>query len=282
VVYAPVLLAAGLPWSLLVVPVACFLLSRAQAVRAVRPQALGFFVLWAGWCFVFFSLSRGKLPPYILPMTPALAVVIGCYLERALRMPLARFCRPAGVSVPHYSVAMIASLWLAASVSTYALRLTAAPATIVNIVVSAGCLLVVVVWCRALSPRAAWALFCGLGLMVTFTLAQQIVPAWAARRAPMGHSSEVVALLQDGSIPVVCFGGEWGSIPFYLRHDNVRTITGWSVDELATFLGKHQRNLVVFRSDVAALVLSHLPPGMTVTRLLDAGTAKVALVARNE
>jgi len=36
-----------------------------------------FFVVWAGFIFLFFSASHSKLPPYILPVFPALAVLIG-------------------------------------------------------------------------------------------------------------------------------------------------------------------------------------------------------------
>ena len=36
-----------------------------------------FFVVWAGFIFLFLSASHSKLPPYILPVFPALAVLIG-------------------------------------------------------------------------------------------------------------------------------------------------------------------------------------------------------------
>ncbi len=39
-----------------------------------------FFVLWAGFIFLFFSASHSKLPPYILPVFPALAVLTGRWL----------------------------------------------------------------------------------------------------------------------------------------------------------------------------------------------------------
>jgi 4-amino-4-deoxy-L-arabinose transferase-like glycosyltransferase len=43
-----------------------------------------FFVIWAGFIFLFFSASHSKLPPYILPVFPALAVVIGRWLALSL------------------------------------------------------------------------------------------------------------------------------------------------------------------------------------------------------
>ncbi len=41
-----------------------------------------FFVTWAVAIFLFFSLSHSKLPPYILPVFPPLAVVTGAWLAR--------------------------------------------------------------------------------------------------------------------------------------------------------------------------------------------------------
>lgn len=41
-----------------------------------------FFAVWAGFVFLFFSASQSKLPPYILPVFPPLAVLIGVGLTR--------------------------------------------------------------------------------------------------------------------------------------------------------------------------------------------------------
>ncbi len=43
-----------------------------------------FFVTWAGFIFLFFSISHSKLPPYILPVFPALAVLVGAWLAKTL------------------------------------------------------------------------------------------------------------------------------------------------------------------------------------------------------
>ena len=44
-----------------------------------------FFVTWAAFVFFFFSISKSKLPPYVLPLFPAMAVLIGAWLARAAR-----------------------------------------------------------------------------------------------------------------------------------------------------------------------------------------------------
>lgn len=48
-------------------------------------HAQGMLVIWAVFIFVFFSISKSKLPSYILPIFPALALLIGDYLDRARR-----------------------------------------------------------------------------------------------------------------------------------------------------------------------------------------------------
>jgi 4-amino-4-deoxy-L-arabinose transferase-like glycosyltransferase len=73
--YLPVLLAGLLPASLLVLPLTRFLASESAAAR--RCPALGYLLLAAGWCILFFSLAGCKLPTYILPAFPPLALAFG-------------------------------------------------------------------------------------------------------------------------------------------------------------------------------------------------------------
>ena len=44
-----------------------------------------FFIVWIAFIFLFFSKSHSKLAPYIVPIFPALAVMIGGWLATALR-----------------------------------------------------------------------------------------------------------------------------------------------------------------------------------------------------
>ncbi len=43
-----------------------------------------FLLTWIGFIFFFFSISKSKLPPYILPIFPALAVLIGRWLAEVV------------------------------------------------------------------------------------------------------------------------------------------------------------------------------------------------------
>jgi 4-amino-4-deoxy-L-arabinose transferase-like glycosyltransferase len=79
--YVPVLLAGMLPATLLIVPFVRFLLGESATDR--RCPALGYLLLTAGWCVLFFSLSGCKLPTYILPAFPPLALAFGVFLVQS-------------------------------------------------------------------------------------------------------------------------------------------------------------------------------------------------------
>jgi hypothetical protein len=78
--YGPILAVGLLPGTLLVVPFLRFLASGDPNVARRRSPELGYLMLAGGWCVLFFSLSGCKLPTYILPAFPALALALGLYV----------------------------------------------------------------------------------------------------------------------------------------------------------------------------------------------------------
>ena len=77
--FVPILLVGLLPWTSLL-PGLCKL--GAQGERGASFQPLRLLLIWSAFVFLFFSASRSKLPSYILPMFPALALMAGPYLAR--------------------------------------------------------------------------------------------------------------------------------------------------------------------------------------------------------
>lgn len=76
--FVPILLAGMIPWVITTIDVLARGWKSAQPSREFQPQR--FLLIWAAFIFVFFSLSSSKLPSYILPMFPALALLIGVRL----------------------------------------------------------------------------------------------------------------------------------------------------------------------------------------------------------
>jgi 4-amino-4-deoxy-L-arabinose transferase-like glycosyltransferase len=75
--YGPAYLAEGLPWSPFL-PIALWRLLRSrEGEEASRAR---FFALWAGLVLLVLSLSRGKIDYYLLPLYPAVSLLVGRYL----------------------------------------------------------------------------------------------------------------------------------------------------------------------------------------------------------
>ncbi len=67
--YVPVLLAGLFPWT----PLLALLFKR----RLYQDRRALFLLVWLAWGFLFFSVSRNKLPGYLLPVLPPVAALIG-------------------------------------------------------------------------------------------------------------------------------------------------------------------------------------------------------------
>jgi 4-amino-4-deoxy-L-arabinose transferase-like glycosyltransferase len=77
--------------------------------RARRGHRLPAFLLaWSVVPFVFFSLSRAKLATYLLPIFPALALLVAVYLDRVLCAPAEARARAFRIPAVAWSVALAA------------------------------------------------------------------------------------------------------------------------------------------------------------------------------
>ena len=92
--FVPVLFLGFFPW-LLSLPAGLWQAARAAEPARFRPTR--FLLAWCLAVFAFFSLSSSKLPPYILPMFPALALLVGAHLAVASRRLLLAQCCLAAV-----------------------------------------------------------------------------------------------------------------------------------------------------------------------------------------
>jgi 4-amino-4-deoxy-L-arabinose transferase-like glycosyltransferase len=83
--FVPILLLGALPWTTMAVHA----LGQAWPRRAMPEfQARRFLLLWCLVVFGFFSISQSKLPSYILPLFPALALLLADSLNRITRKAL--------------------------------------------------------------------------------------------------------------------------------------------------------------------------------------------------
>jgi 4-amino-4-deoxy-L-arabinose transferase-like glycosyltransferase len=74
--FVPILLAGALPWTLLMFDTLLRTWrGSAHRYKSFNPER--FLLVWAVFVYVFFSVSDSKLPSYLLPMFPALALLMG-------------------------------------------------------------------------------------------------------------------------------------------------------------------------------------------------------------
>jgi 4-amino-4-deoxy-L-arabinose transferase-like glycosyltransferase len=81
--YLPILLLGPLPWSLVGIG---FALSREgrRAFGAIALEGRTLLLVWAGVILVFFQLATTKLATYVMPALPALALLLGAWIDRLL------------------------------------------------------------------------------------------------------------------------------------------------------------------------------------------------------
>ncbi|KIH83962.1 lipid IV(A) 4-amino-4-deoxy-L-arabinosyltransferase [Pseudomonas batumici] len=112
--YLPLLVVSCLPWSVLLVP------TFKQAWQEKRQAGTGFLWLWFLLPLAFFSLSRGKLPTYIMPCLLPLALMMGNALIDRVARAEGRLLRINGwLNLVLGVVALVALIYLQTSRSIY-------------------------------------------------------------------------------------------------------------------------------------------------------------------
>ncbi|HVO33706.1 MAG TPA: phospholipid carrier-dependent glycosyltransferase [Elusimicrobiota bacterium] len=81
--FVPVLAAGFLPWIFFLPKVVITWLGH-QRARMRRDAVGAMLVIWSGFIFLFFSLSHSKLIGYVLPIIPALALLLAAEWEEAM------------------------------------------------------------------------------------------------------------------------------------------------------------------------------------------------------
>ncbi|MGV3655447.1 MAG: phospholipid carrier-dependent glycosyltransferase, partial [Noviherbaspirillum sp.] len=215
--FIPLLLAGTVPW-LAVLPQ-----SLAYGWRRAREDTreAGVLLSWAGVIFVFFSASGSKLPSYILPVFPALALLVALYLkhvpDKALRLAAAGFflCCAIGLGA---SLVFLLQTRNAYEAQLYRSYLPwAVGAALVGV---AGAVLSL--WLAPRRPRDAIAV-----LAATALLAGQVAlvghEPLGRYKAGIEHVSAIRAELrpQTASAPIYLVGLYEQALPFYLE----RTLT---------------------------------------------------------
>ncbi|HOM11856.1 MAG TPA: glycosyltransferase family 39 protein [Rubrivivax sp.] len=248
--YLPVLLAGLLPWTSGLPWLAGGGNSGTAPADTLARRTL---LAWCGFVLVFFSASGSKLPSYILPMFPALALLL------TLRL------RDAGSAALRRHLLVPTLLWAAALIaSTQAHRLGTArmPPQVVAAFVAAvriGALLFLAAaalawWCLRQRRITAALLAVALGHFVAMTVVMQAHDSYGQLKsaAPL---AKVLLPLIDQDTPVFAVGSYDQTLPYYLRRNVVLVDY---VDEFA-FGQRHEPGKSIATLDEFIVVWQSLP-----------------------
>ncbi len=77
--FGPIILAAIVPWTILLLPLAIGAIAQVRANREWKDSPALFFCAWAIFPVLFFSFSQSKLPGYVLPAVPPLILLLASF-----------------------------------------------------------------------------------------------------------------------------------------------------------------------------------------------------------
>lgn len=223
--FAPILLAGALPWTSMLPALTRYGLRRDPA-RTFQSQR--FALAYAGFVLIFFSASRSKLPSYILPMFPALALLAGAWLAQAdARRLRVHLVAPAVAGVALVGVALFASRFATHDTPPEVLEAMAPGFAAAGLLVLASTFVAAGAFARQRAFAGIAVLAGGAVLAVLAALDGH------DEHAAIKSSREVAALLAprlSPSTPVFSVAMYDQTLPFYLRRDV--TLVAWT-DEFA-------------------------------------------------
>ena len=280
--FVPVLLLAGHPWTFLTIPYVGFLTSRTRSVSQNRPAVLGFLMLWSGWCFLFFSIAKCKLPTYLLPAAPTLSLMIGHYLvyvtKQSATNPREWFARFWSART-----ATAATCFAGVGFSAF-IALTGSNVSIANYVW-------ILIWTSLLvgsllmiadrhQGKYAWGSSSALALLLAVMVMHQIVPAYSRQQTIFAAASPLRAKLPlSANSAIATLSHEFSEVPFYLQRSDVRHFDDRNSTGLGEFIAEHEHALIIMEKHVLIGQLrDQLPDGTRIQLIDERGPARLLQV----
>ncbi len=284
--FVPVLLLAGHPWSFLTIPYTRFLFAKSGDARIRRPVTIGYLMLWSLWCFVFFSFSSSKTPTYLLPAAPALAIMIGHFVDQMMRQT--------DSPTEHW----FANFWSARG-ATIATCLGGVGFVIyvvaIGVEVSSSIYLWAMMWSGMLvmaillindryQSKLAWASSASAAFLLAIMVMHQVVPAYGRDKTILGSDRDLIKNLAEMSdaidtLPMATVSREFAEVPFYLRRNDIVNFPHALDRRLEGFVRLHPSTLLVVQPGVDEQLLRRsLPPGTRVLPLAQRNSASIVQV----
>lgn len=278
--YIPVVFAGLFPASLLLPALVVYLCARSRELAESRHWGLSYPVLTSGWTLLFFTLSEGKLPTYVLPAAPMLALLLGHLVHVAFvpERPLPthgapRYLRDVRRQAPLLLLALAAASGVVGGLVDWLLRPDAAVGVLASLTVAAVCTSAAwwFGWVGRCRTSTRWTVAALAALVAVSNVFNDVFPDAAAYRSYLleaaEHASDVPGLLADRSVPIVFFGRDRDSWEYYFPGHPAVELQAKELQKLTELLRRQPRALVVAEPHNARKLREVLPPDLEVQPL---------------
>jgi len=259
-----VVLAVGLfPTCMLLPALGIYLRSKTAELRASRTWEQGYLLLCAAWVVFFFSTSRGKLPPYVLPALPMLCLSLGAMVDRGLlsKIPDATLeVWRKGLPFHGTRVVLIAGMILGV---VDAVIDGLAPARWLDgaaISATAAGLFYFVSRKSFTEQPARWIAAGAIPLLLMAVGLIHIYPQIAVERSTAERVTQFREENEDHTTPVVSFQLDHDSMFFYNRGIETRMFGSGERPLVVDYLNTHPQAILVSSADGVKLLRGELPP----------------------
>jgi dolichol-phosphate mannosyltransferase len=270
--YIPILLIGMAPCSILI-PAAIAFFARSEEARRYRTWDVGYLLLFAGWTLGLFSLASCKLPPYILPVIPALCLVIGTALAVILgSAPRQRFLAYVRANSPRDLCAILTlGSPVVATIDVMLLGEGAGTRFGGYLTLTIVGILMVVALSRGL-PRVIpvrWGLAAVYGLFVLSYGVKDFTPAIAIQRCKVSPILQFCSTEIAQSTPIVCYSlkQEEDAFAFYFNRQRVQAFNWDDIHRTVAALKGAPQALLFANSETVPLLLAKLPPTIQLVEL---------------
>jgi 4-amino-4-deoxy-L-arabinose transferase-like glycosyltransferase len=209
--FIPLLLVGILPW----LGILFQALWRGFRTQATRFQPTRMLALWSVVIFVFFSVSGSKLPSYILPIFPALALLLARYLldvgDKAVKISAALVALICAVGL--FFVPRVGQMGNGYEAPLYQAHMPWVAAA-VGLALAGS----VAAWLMARRSHGHAALMLGASTFLAGQLAMLGHEPLGRYAAGVAHIPAIEAELKQPGTPLYSVGRYEQALPFYLRH----------------------------------------------------------------
>lgn len=265
--YGLVLTIGLFPTGMLLPALVAYLRSKTAALRDGRTWEQGFLLLSAAWVVIFFSTSRGKLPPYVLPSLPLLCLALGAMIDRGLLSNVAdATLEVLRKALPFHGTRIVLIAGMVMGVVDAVIDGWEPVRWLDGAAISAAAAgLFYFVSRKSFTERPArWVAAGAMPLLLMAVGLIHIYPQIALERSTAERVLQYRAEYNDQTTPVVSFQLDQDSMSFYNRGVETRMYGMGERPMMIAYLAAHPQTLLISPPDFLKLLRSELPPNLQV------------------